>query len=262
MRKYNETCFLTGLPVYENDPVKALFLVPDGSDKDDPSGRWKPAMLPLSGMYDGRGGLSGIVPDAGMLSVLRGLKFKLADPKDRPGILVDERLLDRDGLEKTMGTMLGYAADNRLYVLIYRPNARNPEWMPIQVIMAHEWAWTRLASANRQYDADVKGNKKLERAMAGTLRPVVRHACDEGADMSVRMAVTDLASAMAGMGALGLTFHPMGHEDNRSAGWKAGFYEQVFLHAASDGHRDDPSWLCRLESRLDGLLAAMEAIEG
>lgn len=259
MRHYNETCFLTGLPIRKGDRVKALFLAPDGIDKDDPAGRWKPAAMPMSGAYDGMGGISDITPDAGMLGVLRKIQFKFDDRKECAGTLAGTQEIDGGNCGSIIRDMAAGAAGGTLSVLVYKPNARNPSWLPVEIVMAHEWAWARLVSANRHYESDVKGNKALERAMAGTIRSVVRHSCDEpvkNTDMSVRLCVLELASLMAGMGALGMTFRPMSHEDNREddAGWKTDFYEQVFLHAAMDRYPDAEDRITRLSAQIDWIL--------
>lgn len=257
MRDYNETCFLTSLPVRKGDRVKALFLAADGSDKDDPAGRWKPAAMPVSGVYDGAGGLSDVTPDAGMLGVLRQLRFKF--DTGPVGTLAGTEALDGGNCTEKIRDMAVHAAANRLRVMAYRPNAKNPSWLPVTAVMAHEWAWMRLVGANRHYESDVKGNKALERAMAGTIRSVVRHSCDgpaENADMSVRLCVLELASLMAGMGAMGMAFHPMPREDNREDddGWKADFYKQAFLHAAYDRYPDADDRIGKLSDQIGWIL--------
>lgn len=248
MHAYNETCFLTGLPVRTGDPVKALFLVPDGSDKDDPASRWKPAAMPMSGTYDGKGAIENIKPDAGMLRVLRNIRITAG----KTDVEITNALSVR--------ALAGCASDGEVSMLAYRPNAKSPARMPVVLVMAHEWAWSQVANSNRHYERDVDGNKALERAVAGTIRSVVRHSCKDAGgsqDISVRNCVLDLASLMAGMGALGITFHPMAREDNRPADtlpWKAEFYKNIFLHALFDGRPDAADLIGKLSARIDWIL--------
>lgn len=256
---WNETCFLTRLPIFSGEPVKLLLTAPVPESCRNTvrmNGWFMPVCLPVTGHYDEYGRIDGCAPDPGVLKVLSMAKFRTAERRDGKtkyqGITLPDAG-DEDAWQETLTNLASEARQGRLEIQI-RQWPGGP-WAPVLPQLAHAWAWNMLAAADGTDAADYAKTMGFRLAVAGPLRDALRTlAAEDGPALpdivqdSHMPSVTppesaiELAGVMASMGSLRLAFGPTsgsGSQNGLDENWHLEFYKNLFCHAMSVRHRYD-----------------------
>lgn len=236
---WNETCYLTGLPVFAGEPVQLLFIAASAD------GQWRPATLPIKGYYDDYGGIESAERRAASLDMLRAARFRIntggghePEPFDNSGLYA----LD---WEKALQELANHAAREELEMLVPGRNPNSEEWRPASVLMAHCWAYSHFVNAIERVQDDLFSSVTFRLETTGPVRMKLR-------DMSMWDAVdpedpfakgiADLARLMAAMAAMRVAFYPTagkGSQDGMEDGWQLDFQKKRFIRAMAIPHRYD-----------------------
>lgn len=295
---WNETCFLTGLPVFAGQPAKLMFIAATAD------GRWLPASLPVDGSYDGYGGIENAMYDGAAASVLASARFRVVHGGGHEPEPFDASRLAGPDQDQALRELANHSAREELELLVADGNPIKSSWRPAIAVMAHAWAWDHIVDSIRSVPEDPASSVTFRLGTADPLRSALRDAAyrDEP-DKNLMTAAVGLAKLMDGMQDMRLTFHPAagkGSQDAMDAGWQLEFQKKRLVAALSAAHRHDeqeqppfcletawdgiavtsvrnggiPSvtdmpeggdpgalWARLLETALDALLAAMDGTE-
>ena len=234
---WNETCFLTGLPVFSGEPVRMLFIAMDAD------GGWLPATLPIKGEYDDYGGLMNEKWNRAAVEMLHGAAFRVVHGDDKQPEPFDTSLLGTIDWGQALVELTNHAARDELEMLVPGRNPGTMEWRTATVLMAHEWAWNHFTDSIKAVQDDLFTSVTFRLGTTGPLRQMLREmsaadAIDAGSDEAKQ--VTDIAKVMRAMDDMRIGFHPTagkGSQDEMSADWQLEFQKKRFVAAMSIPHR-------------------------
>lgn len=246
---WNETCFLTRLPIFVGQPVKLLFIALNANGYRNavhPDGWWKPVALPFSGRYDDYGRIEDVQKDDAALEMLAAVKFRVnSDNGPEP---FDASRLSGPGWEAALQDLAEAAGRCGLEAEIL-DGMRRPYWTPIAIQMAHTWAWRHVADSNIVSDQEYLGSTAMRLSVAGPLRaalvqmdPVWGKDFKDARPKITKAHAVEIASLMAGMEGLRIAFGPAcgaGSQDGMCEPWQAEFYKLMFIAATALPRRYD-----------------------
>lgn len=246
---WNETCFLTRLPIFVGQPVKLLFVALNSKgyrNSVHPDGWWKPIALPFSGRYDDYGRIEDVMDDADAVGMLAAVKFRIKSNENCEPF--DPARLSGPDWEGALRDLAEAANQCGLEAEIL-DGMRKPYWAPVAGQMAHAWAWRHIADSNVASDPEYLGSTAMRLSVAGPLRealvqldPVWGKDFADAHPRIKKAHAIEIASLMAGMEDLRIAFGPTcgsGSQDGMQAPWQAEFYKLMFVAAASLPRRYD-----------------------
>ena len=255
---WNETCFLTRLPILEGEPVKLLFLAENtgyARNNVHASGFWQPVCLPFHGCYDGYGRIESLTPDPSndmAFKMLSAAKLGILDHDACGDGISDNDLapFDTSGLtgndrEQVLLDITEKAAHGKLQIRVRVPSHSTHHWVQITPILAHAWAWEHIINAVDDPGIEWIGSITFRLTVNGPLRealcrldPVWGDRCrhsGETPDIDQKDA-GEIARILSAMEALRIALAPTcgsGSQSILSENWQLDFYKNVFLRAAA-----------------------------
>lgn len=255
---WNETCFLTRLPILEGDPVKLLFIAEAGGGRNTvhPDGFWKPIALPFRGHYDGYGRIEDVRHDDTALGMLRAAELgardrDAEDPEEKDPVPMDLSGLSGDGWEKALQEIIEKACRCELEGRVRRFARTGKAWAQVMPVMAHEWAWDHITNAVPVANQGWIGSITFRLSVDGPLRDaLLRLDPVWGKDGALFNNVPEIrkgdaleiAGLLSGMEHMRIGLCPAcgsGSQDIIAEKYQVEFYKQMFLRAAAMAHRYD-----------------------
>lgn len=236
---WNETCFLTGLPIFAGQPVKLIFIAHDGN------GGWLPAALPVHGYYDDYGGIESAVRDEAALQMLRRAEFRAATGGESGPEPFENSGLYNGKWEESLRQLTEHAARDELEMLVPGRNPCSEEWHAATVLMAHAWAWDHFVDAVEAVPYGLLTSVTFRLKTSGPLRLALRDiSCSDCPDPETPTArgIISLAKLMSAMDAMRVSFHPTngkGSQDGMDDDWQLAFQKKRFVAAMAIPHRYD-----------------------
>lgn len=230
---WNETDFLTGLPVFAGDPVRLLFIA------QAPDGKWLPASLPFTGEYDDYGGIENAVKDGAALDVLASARLR-ARTDDNGYEELDASRLRGPDWDAFLRELSNYAVREELEISVSHPGAIVEDWRPAVTLIARDWSWDHIAGAIGPITDEALAAMTFRLSVIGPLR-VRLYEASRGSG-AVPDGIRNLASLMAGMECMRIGFHPTagkGSQDAMESPWQLEFHKKLFVEAMGIPRRCD-----------------------
>lgn len=153
---WNETCGITQMPIFEDDPVRCVLLVHVHDNKENHSGFtesnqcWSPKFLPIQGLYDGYGSLKDIHMDWNINHIIEHLATSITAVKlyGLPKVLEDNDDLSDAPCEVTSMDVTSWT----IYDVLQEVH-RDKVWVmgtyraiPVGMMFMHEWVWNHMSA--------------------------------------------------------------------------------------------------------------------
>lgn len=245
---WNETCFLTRLPIHHGDPVSMILVVENGDGYRNTchaNGYYRPICLPLHGEYDDYGGIEEILFDQGAADVLAAGRFSECHDGTFTDLAVHS---DRCGSwDDDIKNLMCLARRDELYITVGDMLTRKPVRRPVLVQMAHRWAWDFITNCSIISDKEYLDSTSFTIGLDGPLKDACRHLAnvDHPGPTITNADRIKTASLIAGMESMRMAFGPTSGSGSQDGLWddhQLEFYRLMLSHAfmSRNRYREQP----------------------
>lgn len=206
MQAWNETCFLTRLPILEDERVKLILIAPKRethTSKSCADGFYGPVSLPLTGIYDGHGNVKSLEKDP------------CAEASWKELNLIEKGY--KDPLETLeLREIINAAVDGGLRVMTSEFGKR-PSWRQAVLVMAKASYWEYLE--NIEIEKDVSLLARLTQCGRHFLSPLRDQLklLSMSPDKEDQNSVNKMLAAYEAMNEMCLFFLPISGMGNRNS---------------------------------------------